>query len=325
LEAEWEKLKALRAELEREKEEFAKEREASGVEYKLFAGNLGLEATKESIHKLFQTYGPIKDIVILKDPEGKSKRSCFVKFYTKGSADAAIASLHDRVNDQGSTKPLAVRYAERKPKERASVFNTPFITTPFPTSMSTSSTPTNPTHSSHSHHPYHQHTHFSSSPSSGGGVSLSVVPPPSPSNPYFSYPSDSGSGAFGTPGSSAFGTPGSSIYGLTPTHSPHSYQPPSNSYPTTPFSGGGFGSGRSARGPAGSNLYVCNLGSASESDIRTIFGDYGNILSISIFPQGYGFVSYDNSQSAYNAIHHLNGMVSMDGTKKLEVSLKKDK
>ena len=56
-----------------------------------------------------------------------------------------------------------------------------------------------------------------------------------------------------------------------------------------------------------------------------MFSDFGAVLSIKLFAsQGYGFVSYDNPQSASNAIHALNGLAIGNGQKRLEVSIKKD-
>lgn len=111
-------------------------------------------------------------------------------------------------------------------------------------------------------------------------------------------------------------------------------------YGQTPY-GGGMASGadrgaaaglaggavRGSKGPVGANLYVNNLDpTINELQFRQMFAEYGSILSIKLFAQNhYGFVSFDNAQSAASAISCLNGMSGMgcDG-KPLEVSVKKD-
>jgi CUG-BP- and ETR3-like factor len=93
--------------------------------------------------------------------------------------------------------------------------------------------------------------------------------------------------------------------------------------PQTSFQEGS--SGKYALGPPGANLYVNNIPRyATENDVRLMFTECGTVLSVKLFPEGYGFVSYDNVQSANKAIAALNGLVMPDG-KRLEVSVKKDK
>jgi len=49
------------------------------------------------------------------------------------------------------------------------------------------------------------------------------------------------------------------------------------------------------------------------------------VHKVKLYPDhGYGFVSFDSAQSAQAAIAALNGMASADGTKHLEVTLKKE-
>lgn len=107
LDAEWSRLTKERAEFEQERIE-------SGIEYKLFVGNLDESSEEDDIRNIFSPFGPIKEIVMLKTRDGKSKRSCFVKYFYKKSASAAIEALDGKVNDKDSPKELAIRYAESK-------------------------------------------------------------------------------------------------------------------------------------------------------------------------------------------------------------------
>jgi len=56
-----------------------------------------------------------------------------------------------------------------------------------------------------------------------------------------------------------------------------------------------------------------------------MFSEFGNVVSVKLFAEnGYGFVSFDIAASAQNALQAINGMLSPDGTKRLEVTLKKE-
>lgn len=81
------------------------------------------------------------------------------------------------------------------------------------------------------------------------------------------------------------------------------------------------------RGPPGANLYLNNLDPhADDATIRDLFGHYGAIRSIRLFPQhGYGFVSFEDATSARLAIQHLNYTAIGSQGKLLEVSVKKPK
>jgi len=79
------------------------------------------------------------------------------------------------------------------------------------------------------------------------------------------------------------------------------------------------------RGPAGANLFISGLGPEDTNhEIKTLFSLYGNVLSCVVLKQKYGFVSYDNPESARNAISALDGLASPDGTRRLTVTLKKE-
>jgi len=146
-------------------------------------------------------------------------------------------------------------------------------------------------------------------PSARNGSASAFSASFSPALPYVQA-----AAAYGVPGYNA--NPGAA-YGAQ-------YGAPAAYAPAAPnIVGGATGSTR--RGPPGSNLYVNNLDRfVTEDDVRQMFSDFGNVISVKLF-QGYGFVSYDSAQSAQAAIAALNGMMSSDGRRRLEVSLKKDK
>jgi len=265
LDAEWAQLRAAREDLDRDRKEFEAEREASGIEHKLFVGNLNASSTDEDLQKMFSPYGAIKELVLLKDKDGKSKRSCFVKYYSKAAAEKCIAEINDRICDKGQEVPMVVRFA--KPKESKAELMSAVSAT------------------------------------RANGLFPAVA-----------YGAASPATAYASPASfSAFGaTYGAGFGGVVPAAAAAS-------------AAGAVGAGSARRGPIGANLYVNNLDRfITEEDVRQMFSDFGAVISVKLF-QGYGFVSYDNPQSAQSAIAALNGMMSSDGRRRLEVQIKKDK
>lgn len=271
LDAEWEKLRLA-------KEEFQTEMGGSVLEQKLFVGNLDDATGEEEVRALFEPHGEIKEIYMLRDKDGKSKRSGFVKMFTKASAERAIEEISGKIKDKGQEKMIVVRFAAPK------------------------TFPGGPGGGGGAPHPFAQQQQFGGMPPYGQPAAYGYQ---APAAPYGGYGADQGYGQGGyttrSTGMGGGGMPGAMGGG-----------------------GGGMGAGR---GPTGSNLYINNVApTASEDEVRAMFSDFGTVLSIKLFAaQGYGFVSYDNMQSASNAIHALNGLAIGNGQKRLEVSIKKDK
>lgn len=295
LDADWAQLREEREKFEAERAAFEEERAASGMEVKLFVGNLSTSTGEEQVRVIFEKYGTIKEIIMLKDKEGNSKRSCFVKFYITKEAQEAIADLNDKHKDLDSPDFLAVRFANPKAAPQSanvgghvgtlgSGYGAPAVSGSYG--------------------------------ASGYGFGASTV-------------TNSGVDRYGKINSYQHPSPGAYMrYGVA-----HSSTVHSNPYLTSVNDGplareDSFGGGR---GPNGANLYVNNLaGGTTSQDLQSMFAEFGTVISAKAFTTGhtafkYGFVSFNDPSSAQAAINHLDGMDIGNAGRRLEVRLKTEK
>lgn len=83
------------------------------------------------------------------------------------------------------------------------------------------------------------------------------------------------------------------------------------------------------QGPPGCNLFIFHLPNEwTESELISHFSPFGNVVSARIMTEketkrsrGFGFVSYDNPQSAFTAMKQMNGYQASG--KRLKVQIKK--
>lgn len=298
---EWVKLK-------QERLEFDQERNDNGGEFKLFIGNLDNDTVEEDIRGYTEIYGTLKEVVMLKDSAGKSKRSCFVKFYSQKSADNCLNALNGQIRDKQSTQMMCVRYANPKIVPPTMGTLPPMAMAPLPM-------------------PQYNTTQMQPAGMGGYGMSyqtMQAVAPPAMQAPHYDpYAQDpySQQSAY-APAASYSQPPVARSPYSSPAASTSMYGPArSNGAAAAPLSSG------TGRGPEGANLYVNNLAANStQDDVQTMFADFGNVLSVKVFPgpsYSYGFVSYDSPSSAEYAMSQLNGLQLGDGARRLEVSLKK--
>lgn len=80
-------------------------------ESKLFIGMLPKTIDEAGLHEMFSVYGELKEVHIIRGPEGSSKGCGFVKFVDKDAAIVAIEQLNDTM-PLGSSRPLVVKFAE---------------------------------------------------------------------------------------------------------------------------------------------------------------------------------------------------------------------
>ena len=82
---------------------------------KLFLGQVHFDATEEDIRQLFDYYGDVLHVNILRDRRtGRSTGSAFITYGSTEEADASILALHGVYNMERE-KPLQVSYSEKTP------------------------------------------------------------------------------------------------------------------------------------------------------------------------------------------------------------------
>eukprot|EP00879_Flechtneria_rotunda_P020826 GHRR01021926.1.p1 GENE.GHRR01021926.1~~GHRR01021926.1.p1 ORF type:complete len:204 (+),score=39.25 GHRR01021926.1:226-837(+) len=78
--------------------------------YRLFIGWVPKTFSESDLLPLFQKYGDVKDVIILKDKVSGQPRGCaFVSYGTREEADAAIQALDKGVHLPGALCPIEVR------------------------------------------------------------------------------------------------------------------------------------------------------------------------------------------------------------------------
>lgn len=82
-------------------------------ENKLFIGMLPKTVTEEQLHDMFVKFGDLREVHIIRGPEGSSKGCAFVKFVERESALFAIEEMNNKV-PEGSTRPLVIKFADVK-------------------------------------------------------------------------------------------------------------------------------------------------------------------------------------------------------------------
>lgn len=83
-------------------------------ENKLFVGMLPKTADESLLETLFAPYGKIKEVHIIRTPEGEAKGCAFLKFTERASAVRAIEELNERHVVDGAARPLVVKFADTK-------------------------------------------------------------------------------------------------------------------------------------------------------------------------------------------------------------------
>jgi CUG-BP- and ETR3-like factor len=66
-------------------------------ENKLFIGMLPKTVNEQDLHGMFVPYGELREVHIIRGPEGSPKGCAFVKYVDRDAAIAAIEDLNDSI------------------------------------------------------------------------------------------------------------------------------------------------------------------------------------------------------------------------------------
>jgi CUG-BP- and ETR3-like factor len=61
---------------------------------KVFVGMLSKTVQEEDVRGMFEEYGSVEEVTVLRDKEGNSKGCAFIKFGSRQQAQAAINKMH---------------------------------------------------------------------------------------------------------------------------------------------------------------------------------------------------------------------------------------
>lgn len=81
-------------------------------ENKLFVGMLPKTFSEQELQQMFQPFGDLKEVHIIRGPEGSPKGCAFVKFINKEAAIMAIDSLNETIPQVNSADCFC---SERQP------------------------------------------------------------------------------------------------------------------------------------------------------------------------------------------------------------------
>ena len=307
--------------------------ETSAESRKLFLGMLPRNIDEVEIRSMFETFGTIEDLTILKNNDGKSKGCAFIKYETRLQAQNAIKTMHNSKTMEGCNSPIVVKLADtEKDKlnkkrlhqgagglgmtqvggigqlQQTAYYQQLLAQMALPQLIAANPNLANP-----------------GAPGAMGALVAAMATQqaqPVEQQPQLTNPTT----AMQNPLGAAPGTVGNNMLN-------QAYSGIQQYISTIPqaYNNSGQSVDNKKEGPEGANLFIYQIPSEfSDSDLMQTFMPFGNVISSKVFidkttqmSKGFGFVSYDNVPSANNAIEAMNGFVI--GTKRLKVQVKRPK
>ncbi|CDR95623.1 RNA recognition motif. (a.k.a. RRM, RBD, or RNP) domain containing protein, putative [Babesia bigemina] len=107
-------------------------------ECKLFVGSIPKTGDESIVREIFEQYGTLEDVFVMKDQNGAGKGCAFVKMAYKEQGLYAIRSLDGMKQLEGCSRPMEVRFAESKANKQNnagmhhSSMRAPMVQPPYP-------------------------------------------------------------------------------------------------------------------------------------------------------------------------------------------------
>ncbi|POM59446.1 CUG-BP- and ETR-3-like factor [Phytophthora palmivora] len=305
-------------------------------EHKLFIGMIPKTADEAAIREVFELFGTIEEVYILRHPAtGQSKGCAFLKFKERSSALAAIEDVNGNVTMDRGTSPLVVKFADSRRQRLQRARNLAAAANaywPLPPGAGLAFPQLQQLQQQY----MQQMQAFGAQAAAGlnpavaglgSPVGAAAGSPGSPTNSFMYYnPYGFAAGAAGPYG---FG-------GIPNVGSAGGFDMQSGLGAGLDLQGQGVEAAAKAsrttsqlEGPTGANLFIYHLPhDLTDADLATAFAPFGTVISAKVYmdkitgeSKGFGFVSYDSADAADAAIASMNGF--QIGTKRLKVQHKR--
>ncbi|OWZ03605.1 hypothetical protein PHMEG_00024634 [Phytophthora megakarya] len=303
-------------------------------EHKLFIGMIPKTADEAAIREVFELFGTIEEVYILRHPAtGQSKGCAFLKFKERTSALAAIEDVNGNVTMDRGTSPLVVKFADSRRQRLQRARNLAAAANaywPLPPGAGLAFPQLQQLQQQY----MQQMQAFGAQAAAGlnpavAGLGSPVGAAGSPGSPTNSF-------MYYNPYGFAAGAAAPYGFGGIPNVGGAGFDMQSGLGGGLDLQGQGVEAAAKAsrttsqlEGPTGANLFIYHLPhDLTDADLATAFAPFGTVISAKVYmdkitgeSKGFGFVSYDSADAADAAIASMNGF--QIGTKRLKVQHKR--
>ena len=280
--------------------------ETSVPENKLFIGMLSRKAGEAQVRELFEPFGEIREIYMIRNADGSSKCAAFLRFVEREAAIHAIESLNSNIVMDGSNRPLIVKFADNKAQKQQRHARNMRRHELIAQMQGIHQYPGYPPH-----HQMHQSGPPPPHMTMSGGPPPHQYAPMGPPPPHQYAPA----GAYGAGSPQA--PPGAYPHPMYAPHHgfvPAPYGAAVGAYGRSHTQNGSSGTGsgnqnpRPREGPAGANLFVYHLPhDLTDADLATAFNPFGTVVSAKVYVDKYtgeskGFGKYPITNIASSVV-----------------------